>query len=365
MRFWIMILIVWAGLGNSNAQESSAITADNYQQLQSTQRLDFDVLEPAINSGWFTYDAQDNRFLLLGTNQDVYAVSAEDAEITATVPDLEVIDAVTFSNGFYGILALTERGFSVWYDNLSSDAPRALRVTVRSQAMPSALWVSCDEHTESQMCHAYVEATDGAETVIFTLPAFDPTQADVQVEMLNDADLPRQPYAPANDEQAVVRIGRIPLPYVITSSLDGMVTLWHLETGEALYQVDNGTGEPSVFGNINANATHLVWRDNANQTLYLLDFITGENRIIAPLDGDYAQWYFLTNDASTIIAVNLGSAPEVFMWDTVTGERTNLGAYRACERPQPDMTRMLPDDSALIIGCDTGLDIWRINEEAE
>ena len=164
-------------------------------------------------------------------------------------------------------------------------------------------------------------------------------------------------------KNAVVRIGRIPLPYVVTSSLDGIVKLWNLDTGEIVYEVDNGTGEPSVFGNINADATHLVWRDNANQTLYLLNFETGENREIAPLNGDYAQWYFLSNDASVIIAVNLGGEPNVVVWDTETGERTNLGNYRECDRPQPDMARLTEDGSTLIIGCDTGLDIWRINQE--
>ena len=84
---------------------------------------------------------------------------------------------------------------------------------------------------------------------------------------------------------------------------------------------------------------------------------------IAPLNGDYAQWYFLSNDVSVIIAVNLGGEPNVVAWDTETGERRNLGNYRECERPQPDMARLTEDGSTLIIGCDTGLDIWRINEE--
>ena len=168
---------------------------------------------------------------------------------------------------------------------------------------------------------------------------------------------------PASDADAVVRIGRIPLPYVVTSSLDGIVKLWNLDTDDIVYEVNNGTGEPSVFGNINADATHLVWRDNANQTLYLLNFETGENREIAPLNGDYAQWYFLTNDASAIIAVNLGGEPNVVVWDTATGERTDLGNYRDCERPQPDMVRFTEDGTTLIIGCDTGLDIWRVNLE--
>jgi hypothetical protein len=133
-----------------------------------------------------------------------------------------------------------------------------------------------------------------------------------------------------------------------------------LETGETLYEVDNGTGQPSVFGAINNPPTHLVWRDNANESLYLLNFETGENQLIDELNGDYAQWFFLGHDASVILAVNLGFEPNIVAWDVATGERTVLGEYRPCNRPQPDMARLSADGTTLVIGCDTGLDIWRI-----
>jgi hypothetical protein len=55
----------------------------------------------------------------------------------------------------------------------------------------------------------------------------------------------------------------------------------------------------------------------------------------------------------------------VVAWDVKTGERTILGEYRECNRPQPDMTRLSEDGTTLVIGCDTGLDIWRIVPEGE
>jgi WD40 repeat protein len=148
----------------------------------------------------------------------------------------------------------------------------------------------------------------------------------------------------------------------VTSSIDGIVKLWNLETGETVYEVDNGTGEAAVFGNINKAATHLVWRDHDSKALYLLNFETGENRLIDELDAAYVQWFFLSNDASLIIAVNTNFEPNIVVWDVETGERTILGEYRHCNRPQPDMARLSADGTTLVIACDTGLDIWRIVE---
>ncbi len=167
-------------------------------------------------------------------------------------------------------------------------------------------------------------------------------------------------YAPSEDESAVVRIGRIPAPYAVTSSQTGDVTLWNWTTGAALKTVNNGLDEPSVFGNINTSASHLVWRDNASETLYLLDFETGENKTIAALNGDYVQWFFLSNDANVIIGVNIGFVPNVVAWDVATGEFLELGNYLPCERPQPDMARLSADGTTLVIGCDVGLQFWRI-----
>jgi hypothetical protein len=158
----------------------------------------------------------------------------------------------------------------------------------------------------------------------------------------------------------VVRIGRIPAPYAVTSTEDGQVILWHWPTNEQQAAASNGTGQPSVFGNINASASHLVWRDNENSALYLLDFVSGENRLIAPLNGEYVQWFFLGADASVVLGVNVEFAPIVAAWDVTSGMRLDLGSYLPCERPQPDMARLSADGTTLVIGCDAGLQFWRV-----
>ncbi len=163
-----------------------------------------------------------------------------------------------------------------------------------------------------------------------------------------------------HDPNNVVRIGRIPSPYAVTSTEEGLVTLWYWPLNRAIATLDNGTGIPSVFGNINSPVTHLVWRDNFDTTLYLLDFTTGENRAIAPLNDEYVQWFFLGPNADVILGVNVNSVPNVFVWDVATGERFDLGPYLTCERPQPDRARLSTDGTTLVIGCDAGLQFWRV-----
>ncbi|MFW5691150.1 MAG: hypothetical protein ACOCXZ_01505 [Chloroflexota bacterium] len=48
-------------------------------------------------------------------------------------------------------------------------------------------------------------------------------------------------------------------------------------------------------------------------------------------------------------------------WIVETGERIDLGTYRECSR-QPDMVRLSTDGTTLVIGCDTGLDVWRVSQ---
>lgn len=163
-----------------------------------------------------------------------------------------------------------------------------------------------------------------------------------------------------HNPENVVRIGRIPSPYEVTSTEEGLVTLWYWPLNRAIVTVDNGTGIPSVFGNINSPVTHLVWRDNFDTMLYLLDFNTGENRPIAPLNDEYVQWFFLGPNADVILGVNVNFVPNVFVWDVATGERFDLGPYLTCERPQPDRARLSTDGTTLVIGCDAGLQFWRV-----
>lgn len=171
----------------------------------------------------------------------------------------------------------------------------------------------------------------------------------------------QQPYAPAEDAEAFIRIGRIEPPHVVTSSPEGAVKLWHLQGGELLAeaQVENG---PVVFGQINTAATHLAWRGPDEYTLNLLNFETGKNQLVADLDGAYAQFYLVSRDADVIFLVHVDDEPVVVAYDEATGDRYDLGRFRQCNR-EPDMARLSENGTALVIGCDTGLDIWQVGTE--
>jgi hypothetical protein len=155
-----------------------------------------------------------------------------------------------------------------------------------------------------------------------------------------------------------------------------MLKWWNLEWGEEVntfpprggvvlrtHELDSlpGMGAINMFGVADDPPTtsHFAWRDGASSELHLLDFQTGEDQVVASLGGTYIPFLLLTVGADVIIGVNVGDQPNVVAWDVGTGEHLDLGEYRSCNR-QPDMVRLSRDGSTLVIGCDTGLDIWRI-----
>ena len=151
---------------------------------------------------------------------------------------------------------------------------------------------------------------------------------------------------------------------VLYSALaDGVLTCLSLSRfirreHEARYSLRQG---PAVFGAVNARGQPLRLERSGFRSPEPARFETGNNRVVADIGGAYAQYHLLTADASAILVVNLDFAPEVFAWDVETGERHDLGEYRECERI-PDKVALSADGTALVIGCDTGLDIWRVSE---
>jgi hypothetical protein len=357
----ILLLSVFLLCFLASAQDSPEVmTATNIDRLQSVAQIDFanlelnnaDPINQEFQTGWFVYHELSETFIVQDTHAHLWGITF-DGTVTHELEGTDLVDAFAFGETYFAFLFADDGQYRVLYNNLEGTSQNML---IQSEDEPQAIWMNCPT---PETCFASVEVRNGDELAVVSLPPLSDASADMTLE-LGDSELVRLPYAPADDSQAVVRIGRIPPPFTVTSSLEGIVKLWNLQVGQSVYEVDNGTGLPSVFGAINNPPTHLVWRDNANQSLYLLDFETGENHLIAELNGDYAQWFFLSPDATVILAVNLGFEPNVIAWNVVTGEKTILGEYRECSRPQPDMARLSADGTTLVIGCDTGLDIWRI-----
>jgi WD40 repeat protein len=353
MRRLLVIFLTLVIFRHIYAQETAVpepITAANVHRLQSITQIDFEGMDCNFETGGFELSTDGEFIAALDSHRHVYVWNAKGELLYADdIPCDELRNtthlAVDANHALY-TFEQVENALTISKLNLP-DASQETTTITSFEAMVLAAWVNKDT--------VWLEARENnRETVISVHNAFVP---QYELEFLA--------YAPANDTDAVVRIGGIPPPYTVTSSRDGMVKLWNIQTGEVVYEVDNGTGEAAVFGAINSDATRLIWRDSQNEALYLLNFETDENRFIGNLNGQYAQWYFLSNDASVTLAVNLSFEPNIVAWDTTTGEQIFLGDYRECSRPQPDMARLSENGTTLVIGCDTGFDIWRIVPENE
>lgn len=168
------------------------------------------------------------------------------------------------------------------------------------------------------------------------------------------------PYAPAQDVAAVARIGRLPMPFAVTTTATGLVSRWDLQTGilTATAQVE---GVP-IYGALTPDGRYLAWRDPASVALNLLDFESGNNHQVVKLDGTYTPFILLSIKADVIMGVNVNDEPIIVTWNTQRGERLELGLYRQCGRP-PDMVVLSRDGTTLVVGCDQGFEIWRVKRE--
>jgi hypothetical protein len=214
-----------------------------------------------------------------------------------------------------------------------------------SQDTPISIWIGSSG--QAVLLETLASGID-AETSNYTLRMPIPEQSG-DVEII--------PGGPNNDPQAVLRIGRIPPPYAVTVEADGEVTLWNRDTGLPMARalVD---GMPAA-GQINAlSEMTFAWRDAQDSTLHVLDFRTGEDRMIAPMGQGYAQALFVSNRGDLVLAVDIDFEPIIVAWDTASGERLDLGMYSSCDR-SPDAIRMSRDGTTLAIGCGDGIRIWR------
>ena len=356
------------------------ITANNITQLMSVAQVDYDnptrVLtgeineihevywKPPFETGWFAL-SDDANLVFLPTNEALYFMRLLDQPLFSTFSGFRADSSSSLIDVYSGSLMSawgyrTQESYVVQMDDLLYGGQAAI-LEIDSENLPVGIWTECADDN-SRNCHVWLEI----QTIDSNEPAFVVKLPSIS-EMggrtftnLQEEQLETIPYAPAQDPDASVRIGRIPPPYVVTSSVDGEVKLWNIQTGEVLASQQIADG-PAVFGNINAAATHLAWRNPQSELLHVLDFETGEDISVDELGGDYAQYFFLTNNADVIIAVNIEFEPIVVAWNIESGERFNLGEYRHCNRI-PDMVRLSQDGTSLVIGCDTGLDIWRVVE---
>lgn len=340
---WILLLCGFP-LKAQQTATTPVMTAENINDLQPVEQIDFtNYVEVGgeILSGWFVMNDTATRFAFADEHGAVFEI--DDAGRIETV------------------FTVLEDGISrpgSWIDGVYVDD-----VLVSLHVIAGQVYIG---RTPVDLGGQPLNIGRHPRNPTLLVELLTPENAIMVVELAgsvqsgNWVERGRWAYKPADDPDALIRIGRIPFPYVVTSSEDGVVKLWDLSLNGELFRVQV-EGGPAVFGQLNNRGTRLAWRDPQSQHLNLLHFLLRENRIVAPLNGNYVQWFFVSDAADVILGVDVEAEPLIVAWDVASGERITLGEYRECGRVA-DMARFSRDGTALVIGCDTGLEIWRVSE---
>lgn len=330
----------------SIAQETGgAISAENLHRLRSYDRIDFAGFDAELEIGWFAANEDATEFLLFGQTGEIHSISFSDDSRRWLIREEQGAQSFALIDG------IQVQDEPIILHQLD-DQYLINGTELRNGLVPVALFHGISEDD------LFVEATDDEGRIQFLRYWLDRETGNLSLQDVI-------PFPDRAGDAPAMRIGRINFPVLIVSALAESVLYFDIypdsfnEVGAKEFQLVNG---PPVFGAVNAPATsHLAWTNPSREQLNLLDLGTGKNRIVAALDGSYPQYLLLSRDASAILAVNLDFQPAVVAWNAESGERYDLGSYRECGRI-PDKVELSRDGRALIIGCDTGLDIWRVYE---
>ena len=334
LQMLLLLMVSMPMLAAAQDERPPVIDAENITRLGSVRQIDFADDAAPIENGRFALRDDGERVALADTQGNIHILDTDGLPVGfygVQGNDMTLANplAITFgpADSIASIHTDGDQFFAVKFDYVTGDLLEA--------RFPEALldvWWS------------------GSSVMLET---------ETAVAMVSDNVLLPLSRTFRQDTDSIIRIGRIAPPLAITVTEDGRVKRWNMETGEITAEVQVEGALP-IYGQMNAGGEqYLAWRDPLSAALHLLDFATGEDRVIVELNGTYIPFIFLSANADVIIGVNVDDKPVVVAWDVATGQQYNLGAYRTCSRP-PDMVRLSADGSTLVIGCDAGLDIWRI-----
>lgn len=342
----LLICLLWVSV--TSAQDSTVISADNLGRLQSDEQIDFEDLAGELNFGWFAANEDASEIVASDQRGTMYIIMSEGLSRSwsyvndASEQVFSLIAAVFLDGDLYILYQLDAAYYIIEGALLLQQTPVGLWSLPNSQSLVVGT-IDNDGVLEFQHYEVRNSGSQFAFVETFDYPSFD-------------SDAP------------AVRIGRIGFPLVLVSVFsDNRLLVYrypdaYTEGREREIRLING---PAIVGAVNGTVgSHFAWSDPHSMHLNLLNLATGDNRVVAELEGAYAQFHLLTLDASAVIIVNLNFTPEVFAWESESGRRYDLGPYRRCSRI-PDKVALSADGTALIIGCDTGLDIWRIGAKQE
>ncbi|MBK9124758.1 MAG: hypothetical protein IPM16_16780 [Chloroflexi bacterium] len=362
---WVM-LAIFAGSVFAQTDAPPPISADNVRSLALARIVTMDEFTPAEAdhppkplSGWFAL-SPDGLYAATVVEGGTTVFSTADGTIAAQLVHRDPLEPDRWSTAIDIDWSDDSDRFALLLRQGETDViyVAALDGTTRQQTVPAEYGVPV---------RVWIDAEDGDTVWIETIPnpsAETPGGHNVVrltvTDDATDGDPQSIPTGPEADFDSYVRIGRIPAPRAITATFNGTVRLWDLQTGDVTAEV--ALPVLPTFGRVNeTNGQQFAWRDEFSEGLHLLDFTTGEDRVVAPLDGEYVQALLLTPDADVILAVHRGETPSLTAWISATGEEIALGEYETsiCSRV-PDMVQLAHDGTRLVIGCDGGFQVWEV-----
>lgn len=329
------------------------ISAENIHNLQSAQHLDFETLPAEIvpASGLFVINSDASKVVTFGNIAGGPPLSRAilwgygDSLIIHEIADSSIFRVL--SNDGNCLYAGYQGSIHIYPLSELEAAPIVLSLNAPADFV-NDLWI--EDATKCDDGRLYAEITNmNGETAVwkFDMPSTTPTLAYENL------------FAVPNQEMAA-RVGRIPPPLALTMDFDGNLYQWDMTENTLTATVP--IGELAMFGAINRAGTHYVWLTQEYNALHVVDFEEQSDEEVADLgDGFYISHLKLTDGADVILGVDPNDKSDtVSAWLVETGERLDLGPYRQCERSQPDLVQLSTDGTTLVIGCDTGIDIWRV-----
>jgi len=341
------VLLVSISLADDTPLASEPITADTLDRLAAVNQLDFDALpaDIAITAGWFRLHPT-GRYAALRGETAVVLVDLQDmvpiAEYGADLVDAAFTDAALLSLHFDG------RRYEILRFDLAAERVLPIRAgdDVWSLGQPVRVWGQAD-----------------GEQVWLEIIREDDVPVVVGVPAVSGVDRVVLPSAPYVDAEAIGRNARARPPAAVVLEADATVRRFDLETGAS-------TGRVSMpflplFSRINDSGgdDQIALRVPAEDTLYLGDFVSGTAKSLAPLAAEPTA-LIVTPAGDLVLAVGLDDDPVIVAWDVATGTRYRVGEYRADCTRLPDMVRLSADGTTLVIGCDVGLAVWRVQTES-
>lgn len=354
-----MLVLLIGSLGLVFAQPdptSPVISSENVSLLQSVETYDFTNLPAGVlpSAGLFAVNNDGARLVTFGRYTDEPPLSLAVLWGYGETPIVNRIDDGSISRVLSDdgrcLYAGYREYFAVW--ELQPEVDEA-RLVYRSPSFVgdavNNIWVDHDAGQILNPCstRVYAEfiAADGSLYIV-----------DYNGDVIQADLFPRE-----DDDEIFARVGRIDPPIALTVTSLGVIYRWNMLTNTVEDTIESGG--IATYGAMNRAGTHYVWLGQDYSALYIVDWEAGTNQLLAPLDGAYVSHLDIAYDGSVVLGTdpqdNVGT---VSAWIVDSGERRDLGPYRECGRTQPDQVELSRDGSVLVIGCDHGIDVWRVVE---